>query len=123
MSRFLGMLLMLTTGSVLVELVASRSLPPAGTAAFLGFVFAGIGFLLGVLATERQWLWALFGCASIIAVQFLTGRVPLAVPSVEDPKTWILLVVPPLALILGAVLGARALVWRSQARIKPEHDE
>ncbi len=114
---------MLTTGSVLVELVATRALQPSATGLFLGIAFVVIGFLLGVLATERQWLWALLGCASVVSAQFLLGRLPLALPPVGELRTWILLVVPPLALVVGAFVGARALVWRSQARIKPEHDE
>ncbi len=123
MSRFFGILLMLITGSVLVELIAAGSLDPIATGTALGIAFLFIGFLLGVLATARQWLWAILGAAGSILAQSFSGRLKLPFPASDDPRSWILLTVPPIALLLGAFIGARTLERRAEARIKPEHDD
>jgi hypothetical protein len=123
MSRFLGILLMLATGSVLVELIAAAGLDSTATGTALGSAFLLIGFLLGVLATARQWLWAILGAAGLILAQFVSGRVRFPLPTHDEPRVLILLAVPPLALMLGAFIGTRTLERRAQARIKPEHDD
>lgn len=123
MSRFLGILLMLTTGSVLVELVAAGSLDPVATALTLGLAFLVIGFLLGMLATARQWLWAILGSAAVVIPQVLSGRIRFPLPDQDAVRPWIFLLVPPVALVLGTLVGAGILRRRSEAQIKPEHDE
>lgn len=123
MSRFIGILLMLVTGSVLVEIIAAGNLDPFATGTALAIAFLLIGFLLGVLATARQWLWAILGAASSVLAQLFSGRVRFPLPPEDDPRSLILLVVPPIALLLGAFIGARTLERRAQARIKPEHDD
>jgi|GEM_PF-2919925 len=123
MSRFFGILLMIATGAVLVELIAGSSLDASTTGVALGIAFVLIGFLLGVLATARHWLWAILGSAAAVLPQVLSGRVQFPLPSGDESRSLILLVVPTVALMLGALIGAYTLERRSRARIKPEHDE
>lgn len=123
MSRFLGILLMLATGSVLVELIAAAPWEPTATGVVLGISFVVLGLLLGVLATARQWLWAILGSATAILPQFLESRARTDLPPGGEARSLLLLVVPPIALILGTLVGARLLERRYQARIKPEHDD
>lgn len=123
MSRFLGILLMLTTGSVLVELVAAGSLDPVATGVTLCLAFLVIGFLLGMLATARQWLWAILGSAAVVIPQILSGRIRFPLTDQDAARPWIFLLVPPVALVLGTFVGAGILRRRSEAQIKPAHDE
>ncbi len=114
---------MLATGAVIVELVATARLEPASTGAALGCAYGIIGLLLGVLATERQWLWSILGSALAVVPQFLTGRIRFPMPEGEEFRILVLLVVPPIALLLGALVGSRVLSRQYQSQIKPEHDD
>lgn len=114
---------MLSTGAVVTELVAGARLSPAVTGTALAFAFAALGWLLGVLATDRQWLWAIVGSIAAVTPLIVSGQVPIPPPSGDVLRTVLLLAVPPLTLLLGSFAGTRLLQRRLQAQVKPEHDE
>lgn len=122
MSRFLGLLLMLCTGAVIVELVAKARLSSAGTGMTLLLAFIFLGLLVGFLATARQMLWAALGCAIAVVPLWFSGEVPLPPPDGDWPRTMLLYLVPPLGLVLGSWLGLRHIERQLRARIKPEHE-
>lgn len=123
MSRFIGILLMLSTGAVVAELIAGAHFTAGATGTTLAIAFVVLGWLLGVLATARQWLWAILGSLAAVLPQVISGRVPLPPPAGDVLRTVLLLAVPPLALLLGSLAGTRLLERRLQARVKPEHED
>ncbi|MBL9128138.1 MAG: hypothetical protein JNL97_10845 [Verrucomicrobiales bacterium] len=123
MSRFLGILLMLATGAVFAELIAGTRLSAGGAALVLTIGFMTLGLLLGVLATARQWLWAVLGSAAAVLPLLTSGKVRIPPPEGDLSRTLVVLAVPMLALMLGTVAGRRFLEHRLQARSKPEHDD
>jgi len=114
---------MIGTGAVLVELTAAAQLEPATSAGALAISVLLLGLLLGFLATERQWAWGIFGSLVMFGSQYLGGRIRFPIPPEDSSRTWILVLIPPLALMTGTLFGARFLRRRHQALFKPEHDD
>ena len=114
---------MIGTGAVVVELTAAAHLEPAPAGWALAASMLLLGLLLGFLATARQWAWAIFGSLVLFGSQYLSGRIRFPIAPDDSLRTWIFALVPPLALIMGTLVGARFLRRRHQALFKPEHDD
>lgn len=127
MSRFLGLVLMVFSGSVFAELIVHQCQGSSAVAVALLLAMLPLGLLFGLLATARHYFWSIFA-AIVIAVT-------LALPPSESanapdpnapPRHKLELFVyfcPLIALLAGSFVGARLITHRVRAATQPQDAE
>ena len=123
MSRCFGLLLMIATGIVALDLIASTDLEAGELLAVLVPSFLVLGLLVGFLATGSSLAWSIVGVAALLLSQVFSARFRPPWPADRSAELLVLLLAPPLALMAGSMFGRQWIKRRLERLARPSAEE
>ena len=123
MSRCFGLILMIATGIVALDLIASTDLEAGELLAVLVPSFLVLGLLVGFLATGSSLAWSIVGVAALLLSQVFSARFRPPWPADRSAELLVLLLAPPLALMAGSLFGRRWIKRRLERLARPSAEE